>query len=135
MKDLTNAEMEGRELSMVALKALKHSLPGFEKAKLRNFGMTLGVRDTRKIVGRYCLTSDDVRNQASSLAGLASITPAAPGSHTSSTAHYRHGLRMPLVYFPSLLMGKGGQATWSHTVCASFGVLTSCDTKHTGTTF
>ena len=26
--------------------------------------MTLGVRDTRKIVGRYNLTSADVRNQA-----------------------------------------------------------------------
>ena len=75
VKDLTNAEMEGRELSMVALKALRHSLPGFEKAKLRNFGMTLGVRDTRKIVGRYCLTSDDVRNQASRLAGLVRRLP------------------------------------------------------------
>jgi len=56
--------MEGRERTMVAIKALKHTLPGFEKAKLRNFGMTIGVRDTRKIVGKYNLTSDDVRNQA-----------------------------------------------------------------------
>ena len=35
-----------------------------ERAKLRDFGTTIGVRDTRKIVGRYNLTSEDVRNEA-----------------------------------------------------------------------
>ncbi|MCK4725569.1 MAG: FAD-dependent oxidoreductase, partial [Anaerolineales bacterium] len=39
--DLTKAEMDGRELAMYAIKALKKYVPGFEKAKLRNFGMTL----------------------------------------------------------------------------------------------
>ena len=39
-------------------------MPGFENAKLRNFGMTLGTRDSRKIIGRYNLTGHDVRNQA-----------------------------------------------------------------------
>lgn len=39
-------------------------MPGFEKAKLSNFGMALGTRDSRKIVGRYNLTEHDVRNQA-----------------------------------------------------------------------
>jgi len=62
--DLTKAEMEGRTNSMHALNALKHSLPGFENTKLRNFGMTLGTRDSRKIVGRYNLTGKDVCNQA-----------------------------------------------------------------------
>ena len=50
--DLTKAEMEGREQAMNALIALKTVVPGFEKAKLRNFGMTIGTRDSRKIVGR-----------------------------------------------------------------------------------
>lgn len=62
--DLTKASIEGRKQTMHALKALKHTLPGFEKAKLRTFGMTLGVRDTRKIVGRYNLTEEDVRGEA-----------------------------------------------------------------------
>lgn len=62
--DLTHASMTGREQAMYALKALQHVVPGFEKSKLRTFSMTLGVRDTRKIVGRYNLTEDDVRNQA-----------------------------------------------------------------------
>jgi hypothetical protein len=52
VKDLTKAEMEGRAQSMHALAALKKVVPGFQDAKLRNFGMTIGVRDSRKIVGR-----------------------------------------------------------------------------------
>ena len=64
VNDLTQAEIEGRKLSMEALMALKKNVPGFEKAKLRNFGMTLGTRDSRKIVGEYNLTGEDVTNQA-----------------------------------------------------------------------
>jgi len=39
-------------------------VPGFKRAKLRNFGMTLGCRDSRKIIGRYSLTGHDVKNEA-----------------------------------------------------------------------
>jgi hypothetical protein len=62
--DLTRAEIEGRRQAMLAIEALRRYAPGFEKAKLRNFGMTLGTRDSRQIVGRYNLTGHDVRNQA-----------------------------------------------------------------------
>jgi FAD dependent oxidoreductase len=62
--DLTRAEMQGRTEALHALAALKAVVPGFEKAKLRNFSMTVGVRDSRKIIGRYNLTESDVRNQA-----------------------------------------------------------------------
>jgi hypothetical protein len=62
--DLTRAEMEGRRQALLAIEVLRRYLPGFEKAKLRTFGMTLGTRDSRKIVGRYDLTGHDVRNQA-----------------------------------------------------------------------
>jgi len=64
VEDLTKAEMEGREQAMHALTALKAVVPGFEKARLRNFGMTIGTRDSRKIIGRYNLNGDDVRNEA-----------------------------------------------------------------------
>jgi len=49
---------------MLAIAALNRFAPGFEKARLRTFGMTVGIRDTRKIEGRYNLTENDVRNQA-----------------------------------------------------------------------
>lgn len=51
VNDLTRAEMEGRKQAMYALKALNGVVPGFENAKLRNFGMTIGTRDSRKIIG------------------------------------------------------------------------------------
>ena len=64
VRHLTRAEIEGRYQARMAIKALQRYVPGFEQAKLRSFGMTLGVRDTRKIIGEYNLTGDDVRGQA-----------------------------------------------------------------------
>jgi hypothetical protein len=62
--DLTRGEMAGRWQAVQAVEALKAFMPGCETAKLRNFGMTLGVRDTRKIDAAYNLTETDVREQA-----------------------------------------------------------------------
>ncbi|MEZ5205236.1 MAG: FAD-dependent oxidoreductase, partial [Acidimicrobiales bacterium] len=62
--DLTRGEIEGRSQAMHAVEALRRYTPGCERARLRNFGMTIGVRDTRKIVARYDLTEDDVRGEA-----------------------------------------------------------------------
>ena len=55
--------MRGRREAIYALEALRGFMPGCEDAKLRNFGMTLGVRDTRKIDALYNLTATDVREQ------------------------------------------------------------------------
>jgi len=62
--DLTQFEIEGRKQAMHAVAAMRAYNPGCENARLRNFGMTLGVRDTRKIDAAYNMTSGDVRNQA-----------------------------------------------------------------------
>ena len=62
--DLTRGEMEGRKQAMLAIEALKQYTPGCENAQLRNFGMTLGIRDTRKIDAVYNMTEADVRYQA-----------------------------------------------------------------------
>ena len=61
---LTHGEMAGREQAMHAIGALKAFMPGCENAKLRNFGMTLGIRDTRKIDAVYNLTESDVLGEA-----------------------------------------------------------------------
>jgi len=61
--DLTRGEIEGRRQAVHAVEALKHFMPGCEGAKLRNFGMTLGIRDTRKIDALYNMTATDVREQ------------------------------------------------------------------------
>lgn len=61
---LTRFEMEGRRQAMHAIAALRRYTPGCREARLRNFGMTIGIRDTRKIDAAYNLTEHDVRNQA-----------------------------------------------------------------------
>ena len=61
--DLTKFEIEGRRQSMLAIEALKRYMPGCEGARLRNFGMTIGIRDTRKIDAIYNMTESDVREQ------------------------------------------------------------------------
>lgn len=60
---LTAGEIEGRRRAVYAVEALRRFTPGCEQARLRNFGMTLGVRDTRKIDAVYNLTEQDVREQ------------------------------------------------------------------------
>ncbi|MBW1866078.1 MAG: FAD-dependent oxidoreductase [Deltaproteobacteria bacterium] len=61
--DLTRGEIEGRRQAMWAIDALKKYTPGFENATLRSFCSSLGIRESRKIIGRYNLTENDVRNQ------------------------------------------------------------------------
>ncbi|MEC3861029.1 FAD-dependent oxidoreductase [Mesobacterium sp. TK19101] len=60
---LTRGEIEGRRQAMLALDALRRYTPGCAGARLRNFGMTLGIRDTRKIDAQYNMTETDVREQ------------------------------------------------------------------------
>jgi len=62
--DLTKAEIQGRQRAIWALHALKKYKPGFENATLRTFASSLGVRESRKIIGAYDLTEHDVRNEA-----------------------------------------------------------------------
>ena len=62
--DLTKAEIEGRKRVIMAVDALKKYTPGFKKARLRTIGASLGIRESRKIVGAYNLTENDVRNEA-----------------------------------------------------------------------
>jgi hypothetical protein len=62
--DLTRAEIEGRRRVLMAMDVLRKRVPGFEKAELTHIGASVGCRESRKIVGGYQLTGDDVRNQA-----------------------------------------------------------------------
>jgi hypothetical protein len=60
---LTRFEIEGRRQAMLAIEALRRFAPGCAGARLRNFGMTIGIRDTRKIDALYNMTESDVRHQ------------------------------------------------------------------------
>ena len=60
---LTEFEIEGRRQAMLAIDALRAYTPGCEGVRLRNFGMSIGIRDTRKIDAVYNMTETDVREQ------------------------------------------------------------------------
>lgn len=60
---MTRFEIEGRRQAMHAVEALRRFAPGCAAARLRNFGMTIGIRDTRKIDAVYNMTEGDVRHQ------------------------------------------------------------------------
>lgn len=60
---LTRGEIEGRRQAMLAVEALRRYMPGCDGIRLRNFGMSIGIRDTRKIDAVYNLTESDVRHE------------------------------------------------------------------------
>ncbi len=59
---LTLAEIEGRRQTQEYVKFLKHEIPGFEQAFLVSTSQHIGVRETRRIIGEYILTEEDVIN-------------------------------------------------------------------------
>ena len=57
---LTLGEMLGREQAERCADFLRRRVPGFEEAFLSDTAPRLGIRETRRIRGRYALTGDDV---------------------------------------------------------------------------
>ncbi|HEX7387801.1 MAG TPA: FAD-dependent oxidoreductase [Castellaniella sp.] len=62
---LSAAESEGRQQSAQFLRFLKKDMPGFEAAYLLDLPPQLGIRETRRIMGEYILTEEDVLGCAS----------------------------------------------------------------------
>ena len=58
--DLTCAEMESRRQMRQLVRFLQRYVPGFEKAYALQSGVTIGVRETRRVRGAYQLTADDL---------------------------------------------------------------------------
>ena len=58
--DLTRAEIEARHQVMELLRFFRERVPGFEQARIAATGTQVGIRESRRIVGRYTLTADDV---------------------------------------------------------------------------
>lgn len=62
-ESLTFGEMEGRRQVQEIQHYLKEFVPGFEKAVFTKMAPFLGVRETRRIVGKYVLTAEDLLSQ------------------------------------------------------------------------
>ncbi|QTH44175.1 FAD-dependent oxidoreductase [Cohnella sp. LGH] len=60
VEDLTRAEEEGRKQVLLMAEFLKRDVPGFARASVSAVGTQIGIRETRRIVGLYALTKEDV---------------------------------------------------------------------------
>jgi hypothetical protein len=60
---LTQAEFEARHQMDQLIAYLRDEIPGFKDSYLIDSATNLGVRETRRIVGRYVLTLDDCKNR------------------------------------------------------------------------
>ena len=59
-KDLTRMYFEGREQATMLANFIKKKIPGFENSFLTTTASLLGVRESRRIVGEYRLTAEDI---------------------------------------------------------------------------
>ncbi|MEX0785705.1 MAG: FAD-dependent oxidoreductase [Dehalococcoidia bacterium] len=58
--DLTYAEVECRRMVMEEVERLRTQVPSFEDAYLTDIALTLGITESRRLVGRYVLSREDL---------------------------------------------------------------------------
>ena len=58
--DLSYAEVECRRMVMEEVDRLRKQVPGFDKAYLSDIALTLGITESRRLVGRYVLRREDL---------------------------------------------------------------------------
>ena len=62
--DLTRGEIDGRRQAVAAFEFLR-TVPGFEKSYIVDLPPQLGIRETRRVIGGYMLSGEDVLGCAS----------------------------------------------------------------------
>jgi hypothetical protein len=62
VKDLTAAEIEARKQMVSVYRFLKKNIPGFEESFINDSGSCIGIRESRRLIGEYVLTKEDVLN-------------------------------------------------------------------------
>jgi len=60
VRDLTRAEIVSRKRLLQALDCFRRFIPGFKDAYIMSTGLTVGIRETRRIRGEYTLTKEDI---------------------------------------------------------------------------
>lgn len=59
LRELTDAEIEGRRQAFVYETFFREEVPGYEDAKIIGLSHHIGVRETRRVYGEYRLTRED----------------------------------------------------------------------------
>ena len=71
VNNLTYAEIDARKQAMSLVKFLRKHCPGFENVRVKSTGPQLGIRETRRIIGEYRLTEEDVKEEREFPDGIA----------------------------------------------------------------
>jgi hypothetical protein len=58
--DISRGHIEARHLVMALVSFFKKYVPGFQRSFLLDTAPAMGIRDTRRIIGKYILTEDDM---------------------------------------------------------------------------
>ena len=69
--ELSEAEIEGRRQLRELVKFFREQVPGFENASLHSLASTVGVRESRRILGKVYQTEEDFHNRAKYSDGIA----------------------------------------------------------------
>jgi hypothetical protein len=88
--DITRAEIEGRKQLRDIVKICQQLVPGFEKSYLVDTSSFIGVRETRRIKGRYTLTYEDISSKkqfSDSIAVMTSVDYGTAEVHSPDHAH------------------------------------------------
>ncbi|NML32211.1 FAD-dependent oxidoreductase [Paraburkholderia antibiotica] len=62
-RELSAAEVEGRRQLRAYLQAFREFVPGYEGCFIADIGASIGVRESRRVMGDYRLTLDDVLHE------------------------------------------------------------------------
>jgi succinate dehydrogenase/fumarate reductase flavoprotein subunit len=68
---LTKASIEGRQIAREFARFLQKKIPGMETAEIIETGNRIGLRETRRVMGEYLLTENDILNGVKFADGIA----------------------------------------------------------------
>jgi hypothetical protein len=87
-EDLTHGELEGRRQARTFFDFLRQDVPGFGNAYIVDIPPQIGIRETRRVTGRYQLSGDDVIGCAS-FADSIGVNGWPIESHVAGDVHWR----------------------------------------------
>jgi hypothetical protein len=134
--DLTEAERQSRRQMRQIESFLRRYVPGFEEAYLLQSGTQIGVRETRRIVGEYELTAEDLLTARKHDDVIARCTypidihnPTGPGTvlkRLPSGEAYDIPLRALLPQGVEQLLVAGRCISGSHEAHSSYRIMPTC---------
>lgn len=134
-EEVTCAEQEGRRQLGDYLTAFRKFVPGYENCFIEDIGAQIGVRESRRIVGEYWLTLEDVVGEARFKDAIACsawpVEEHAAGRATrwrflAPGTYYQLPYRMMLPRHVDGLLVAGRCSSASHDAHASMRVAATC---------